>query len=241
MTRKNFVFGGLVFLVLVLSLHFSTCIPEPRAEVEKGAAESVSSNIKLPPPDKKGTISVEEAINNRRTYRKFGPGSVTLNLLSQLFWSAQGVTSPAGFRTAPSAGALYPLEVYAVVGDVDGVEAGVYHYIAPTHSMERVKKGDFRKALGIAALMQLWIKDAPVSIVITGDYERTKKKYKDRGTQFVHIEVGHAAQIILLQAQALGLVVGEVGAFFDAGVAQTLSLPEELTPFLILPVGKPPK
>jgi SagB-type dehydrogenase family enzyme len=194
----------------------------------------------LPQPAYDGEISVERAIKERRTVRAFRPDSLSIAQLSQLLWAAQGTTDARrGLRATPSAGALYPLDVYAVVGE-GGVEAlgpGVYRYRAENHSLEVVEKGDRRKDVAHAALTQMWIATAPVIFVITAEYERITSKYGERGIRYAHIEVGHVGQNIFLQAEALRLGVGIVGAFRDASVADAIGAPKGHEPLIIIPVG----
>jgi len=200
-------------------------------------ANADPAEIKLPQPQLKGRVSVEEAISNRRSVRDFKPGSISMAQLSQILWAAQGITGRGWLRAAPSAGALYPLEIYAVVGAVEGLEAGVYHYDPKNHSIKREVEGDLRQQLSNAALQQEPISVAPVNIVITAIYERTRQKYGDRATRYVHIEVGHAAQNVYLQAEAMGLGTVIIGAFYDDRVKEVLELGEE-EPLAIMPVGK---
>jgi len=158
--------------------------------------------------------------------------------LSQLLWSAQGITGPGGLRTAPSAGALYPLEVYAVVGDVKDLNPGVYRYEPVGHQLVKTMDGDRRGELASAALGQGSVKDGAVAFVFTGVYERTTGKYGDRGIRYVHIEVGHVAENLCLQANAMGLGSVTVGAFSDEQVTRLLNLPDGEQPLYIIPVGR---
>ena len=198
--------------------------------------------VPLPPPRGKGPVSVEEAIAKRRSTREYSREPLSLGELSQLLWSVQGVTDPARrLRAAPSAGATFPLEVYAVVGErgVEGLRAGVYRYDPGTHSLELVVEGDLRRGLASAALGQEWVEEAPVNIVITAIYERTTWRYGERGIRYVHMEVGHAGQNLYLQATALGLGTVAVGAFYDEEVRGVLKLPGDRRPLYIMPVGRP--
>jgi SagB-type dehydrogenase family enzyme len=193
--------------------------------------------VKLPQPKLKGQTSVEEAISSRRPVRDFKREPVNIAELSQILWAAQGITGRGWLRSAPSAGALYPLEIYAVVGSVEGLEAGVYHYDPKKHSITRKIEGDLRQQLSRAALQQEPVNAAPVDIVFTAIYERTRQKYGERATRYVHIEVGHAAQNVYLQADAMGLGTVIIGAFYDDSVKEILGLQEE-EPLAIMPVGR---
>ncbi|MFP4531200.1 MAG: SagB/ThcOx family dehydrogenase [Desulfobacterales bacterium] len=195
--------------------------------------------IQLPEPKKDSDTALEEALNARRSIRHYSDAPLTRAHISQLLWAAQGVTHARGFRTAPSAGALYPLEVYAVVGNAEQLDAGIYHYQPDSHRLSQVRGGDHRKALCSAGLSQSAIRNAPVSIIMSGVFERTTGKYDKRGVQYVFMEAGHAAQNVLLQAVALKLAAVPIGAFDNQAVSRLLDLPELETPLYILPVGRP--
>lgn len=187
--------------------------------------------LKLEEADKRGTVSLEETIEKRKSRRSFKRTRLTKKQLSQLIWSAVKV---------PSAGATYPLELYVVIGKecVEGIDAGVYRRSGRGYSeLEMHKKGDLREALAIACLSQTFTADAPVSFVIAAEYERTTRRYGDRGVRYVYIEVGHAGQNIYLQCEALGLATVAIGAFHDDDVAKVLSLPKEHKPIYVMPVG----
>lgn len=176
----------------------------------------------------------------RRSVREYADGSLTLQEVSQLLWAAQGITDPQGLRTAPSAGALYPLEVYLVTGDVDGLAPGVYKYKPDGHEILRVLDDDREVSLASAASGQASVREAAINIVITAVYERTTVKYGERGVRYVHLEAGHVAQNIFLQATALNLGLVTVGAFSDEQVKNILSPPEDEQPLYIIPVGRKP-
>ncbi len=187
-------------------------------------------------------MSVEEAIARRRSVREFAAKSLTLKQLSQLLWAAQGITEPAhGLRAAPSAGALYPLEVYAVVreGGVTGLDAGIYRYSVPENSLTLVKSGDSSSRLKAAALDQDAVGFAAVNLVTTAVFERTTVKYGDRGVRYAFLETGHAAENVFLQAQSLGLAAVVVGAFDDDAVRAVLGVGTDEKPMYIQPIGVP--
>jgi len=198
-------------------------------------------SVALPAPRTRGSASLEEALQRRRSVREFSAGGLSLAELAQLLWAAQGITSLGGGRTAPSAGALYPLEVYVAVGDVAGLERGVYRSEPRGHRLERVLTGDRRPALAAAALRQRWFEKAPAVVVLTAVYHRTTGKYGERGVRYAHFEAGHAAENLLLQAAALGLGAVVVGAFEDGRVREVLELPAAEQPLEIVPVGRPEK
>lgn len=194
--------------------------------------------ITLPPPMTAGCTSVETAMQLRRSVRDYRPEILRLTGLGQLLWACQGVTNERGNRTAPSAGATYPLEIYLVAGTVEALESGIYHYDPQNHSLELLQTGNYLPALTQAAVGQPAVSRAAAVMVITGVYERTTAVYGSRGRQFVHIEVGAAAQNVSLQAVALGLGTVYIGSFDDARVQSVLSLPTDRTPLLLLPIGR---
>ena len=203
----------------------------------------------LPIPRKVTNISVEEAILLRRSIRRFKPEPITVEQLSMILWAAYGLTDPVKgfFRASPSAGATYPLEVYAVIGEkgvVDEkgeyIEPGVYKYIVDIHALKLIKKGDYRDKLAKAALNQEWVRQAPLNIVVTAVFERTTRYYGERGeVRYVPMDVGHLGQNIYLMATALGLGTVAVGAFHDEEVARIVCESDEEIPMYIMPVGKP--
>ncbi len=196
--------------------------------------------IKLPPPNFKSKMSVEEAIYKRCSVRKYKNEPLTIDQVSQILWSAQGITE-RGRRAVPSAGATYPLEIFLMTGDgtVKGLEAGIYHYNVDSHSLSRQRLGDFRKELARAALDQGFIAVAPINIIVCALYQRTCYRYGKRGERYVHMEVGHVGQNVHLQTLTLGLATVMVGAFEDDEVRTLLGLDEVIKPLYIMPVGKP--
>jgi SagB-type dehydrogenase family enzyme len=195
--------------------------------------------IKLPRPAFKGPMSVEEALQKRRTVRLFASRSLDLPQVSQLLWATQGITDPRGLRTAPSAGATYPLEIYLVAGDrgVTGLGAGIYRYRPGDHTLELTGQGDHRAAVARACLSQSWMAGAPVMVVFTAEFKRCTARYGEWGVMYTHMEVGHAGQNLFLQAEALGMAAGIVGAFTDQALSRSLHLPREHEPLLVMPVG----
>jgi len=206
----------------------------------EGGAGSAASGVSLPAPPAAGAMSLEEALAQRRSVREFSAGALTLTEVSRLAWAAQGATDHEG-RTAPSAGATYPLEVYLAVGEVKGLAAGVYRYRPGPHRLEVVADGDVRLPLAAAAMSQQWVSRAALVVVIAAVFERTTARYGRRGERYVHMEAGHAAQNLLLQATALGLGATPVGAFNDAEVCRLLRLPDGETPLYLTPIGHKPR
>jgi len=190
--------------------------------------------IDLPKPTLHGPSSLEDALAKRRSVREFSNEPLADKLLSQILWAAQGITDPEGYRTAPSAGALYPLETYIAIPE------GLYHYEPRGHRLKRIVEGDLRPGLFEAALEQEAVRDAAAVFVIAAVYERTARKYGEaRAIRYVNMEAGHAAQNVLLEAVALGLGAVPIGAFHDTRVQKVLSLPAEQQPLYLIPVGHP--
>ena len=233
-----------VILVTAIAISLSFFMHKPAEPVEYKnkipmQKTEVGGRIKLPEPRYESETSVEEALSKRRSIRDYSGENLTLNEVSQLLWAAQGITAPPwGGRTAPSAGALYPLELYVVVGDVEGIDKGVYKYSREEHELEKVKEGDIRAELAEAAGGQECVRDAAIDIVFTAVYERTTRKYGERGIRYVHMEAGHAAQNVYLQAVSLDLGTVVTGAFMDDRVKELVNAGEQEKTLYIMPVGR---
>lgn len=195
--------------------------------------------IQLPDPRLEGPVSVEAALAARRSVRRFLPEPLDLAELAQLLWAAQGVTHGEGKRTAPSAGATFPLETFAVAGAVEGLDPGVYRYLPEGHALEPVRAGDQRDALRRDALAQPMLAQAPATIVLAAAYGRTSARYRGRAEMYVHEEAGHAAQSVCLMAVALGLGTCCVGAFVDDAIHAAVGMRPDERPVYLLPVGRP--
>ncbi|KLK88308.1 nitroreductase [Methanoculleus sediminis] len=238
MNRRNscFVLAIAATLAAVLA---AGCAGIPTAPDGNSTPEPPEDAITLPEPREKGNVSVEEALWGRRSVRVYADVPFALADAGQVLWAAQGITDDRGYRTAPSAGGLYPLEVYLVAGGVMGLEPGVYHYRPGEHLLVRVGAGDRRAVLQAAAVNQTSVGDAPATIVIAAIPERTTAKYGERGTRYVYMEAGHAAENVYLQAEALDHATVVIGAFDEDRVRETLALPENTTPLYLMPVGRP--
>jgi SagB-type dehydrogenase family enzyme len=195
--------------------------------------------IKLPPPITKGGMPLAEALQARRTVRHFASRPLDLAQASQLLWEADGVSDPPGHRTSPSAGATYPLDLYLVVAEwgIAGLPAGLYHFEAAAPALRPVARGDFSNAVAQTSLNQAWMAEAPVMVVITGEYRRCTARYGERGIRYTHMEAGNVSQNLFLAAEALGLGAGIVGAFEDKALTNVLKLPPAHEPLLVMPVG----
>jgi len=197
-----------------------------------------TTHIKLLEPKNDGRMSVERALFQRRSVREFRTGSLSPSELSQLLWAAQGVTALGGYRTAPSAGALYPLELYVAMGQVHDLAPGLYHY-RPEHALAKLSDHDVRRELGEAALEQTWLQNAQVVLVLTAVTERATVKYgQEHGRRYMHLEAGHVAENVALQAVALDLGSVAVAAFDEPRVRHILHLKAGEEPLYLLPVGK---
>jgi SagB-type dehydrogenase family enzyme len=227
--RRGVALAGFGLGLLVLS---SSCAGPATTSPEEAAP------LQLPAPRYDSNVSLEASLSQRRSVRDYTGEPLTLAELSQLCWAAQGITDPVGFRTAPSAGGLYPLELYAVVGGVEGLEPGVYRYVSEGHRAVKTLDGDRRESLADAALGQAWVENGAVVFVLAAVYERTTGKYGERGIRYVQMEAGHAAENLCLQATALGLGAVTVGAFHDDRVSRTLGMPENEKPLYVIPVGR---
>lgn len=210
----------------------------PHATMPGSGAAPTNAALALPLPRTKGEISLEQCLLRRRSVRSYSNTALSLAQISQLLWAAQGITAEDYLRTAPSAGALYPLELYLVAGNVDGVSPGLYHYRPEQHELVLVKPGHLQRRLAQAALGQDCVANAAAIILFTAVYARTSGKYGRRATRYVHIEIGHAAQNVCLQATALGLGTVTVGAFEDEEVKRVAALPESYEPVYLMPVGR---
>ena len=206
---------------------------------DPAVAQERSTPIVLPRVAPSQTATLASLLEERHSVREFSDQPIALAELSHVLWAAIGANRPDGRRTVPSAGALFPLDVYVVAGDVRGLAAGVYRYLPLEHALARTREGDRRDALVQAALRQGWMGRAPAIVVVTAEYERTTVKYGDRGVRYAHIEVGSVAQNVYLQCAALGLGTTFVGAFFDDEVREALGLPAAHRPLGLLPIGSP--
>ncbi len=192
----------------------------------------------LPPPAPKDGPPLGELLTARRSRRAYRSGSLTLAEAGQLLFAAQGVTGPEQQRTAPSAGAMYPLELYLAATRVEGLEPGIYHYDPEEHSLDLIAPGDRRSDLTAATQWQDCMRFSACVLIFAAVYARTTAKYGERGIRYVHIEAGAASENVYLQAGALGLGTVIVGSFDDAQVATIAHLPEDEDPLCMMPIGR---
>jgi SagB-type dehydrogenase family enzyme len=243
--KTHKMLNRMLMIIFVLLLTTSFYISNDKSNTMLSGM--IPQKVKLPEPRLTSDISVEEALLIRRSIREFKNEAITIQDVSQILWAAYGITeersSPSflrgGLSTAPSAGALYPLEIYFVAGKVTGLKAGIYKYISQDHSLELVSEGDVRKDLAAAALNQEFLETAPASLMYSSEYSRMTQKYGNRGRErYVCMDLGHSAQNVYLQACALGLGTCAVGAFTDEMVSIVMQLPEDEEPLYIMPIGK---
>jgi len=220
---------------------------------EQAAISSESKIIQLPNPILESETSVEEALNARQSVRTYSAEPLTISEISQMLWAAQGITRKkdtpprkwnekyewqGGKRTAPSAGGLYPMELYLLAGNVEGLDQGVYKYIVKNHSLIKVIDGDKRADVRDVSLKQKQITAGAAVIVIAAVYERTSIKYGDRSEKYIFTEVGHIGQNIYLQGGSLGIGTVMIGAYKDDGLKRVLNLPDDEKPMAVMPIGK---
>ena len=190
--------------------------------------------VQLSEPSLKGKVSFEEALANRRSVRQFTSQQVRLAQVSQLAWAGQGITEPTkGFRTAPSAGSIYPIMLYFATPE------GVFVYNPVEHSLEQTLAPDVRSRLAASASMQDAVVQASCDIIVAGSVRKLATQFRERARTYMLLEAGHIAQNIQLQAVCLGLGSVVVGGFDIVGVGRTCRLPQDLEPLLIICVGYP--
>jgi SagB-type dehydrogenase family enzyme len=230
-TRKSLGVACIAFVAIVAIVLTAGAIAR---QATKELERSSLGQISLPRPKTKGSVSVEETLARRRSVRQYTRQHFTLAEIGQLLWAGQGVTDRVrGFRTTPSAGATYPLEMYLVAPD------GHYRYVPEGHRLERFSRRDLREDLSEVAIDQECVRAAALDVVIAAVFDRTADEYGDRALRYVHLEAGHAAQNILLQATAMDLAGAPVGAFYDEELKTLLDLPEDHEPLYIIALGYP--
>jgi SagB-type dehydrogenase family enzyme len=238
--RRILIFSAAVAgLLLLMAIILSVTLPERgKLMSSRTVPPPTQMAIRLPSPTLGSGTPVEKALKERRSTREYRKEPLSLEEIGQLLWSAQGITHGTMMRTAPSAGALYPLETWLVAGEVKGLPAGVYRYLPRTHHLVPVRMGDVRGELRGASLHQSPVGDAPASVVFSAVFSRTIGKYGRRGVRYAHMEAGMAAQNVALQAVSLHLGTVVIGAFDDDEVSRVLGLPTGEDPMIIMPVGK---
>lgn len=227
----------IIFLLAFLSLLYFLLNVNKYQKKEDILEPEQKREILLSSPNLKGLLSLEETLQKRRSVREYKKEPLSLKEVSQILWASQGITE-GDHRTVPSAGALYPIEIYFVVDNVELLQKGLYHYVPKDHKLILISEGDFNEKLSNAALGQKWVKEAAVNLIITAVPERTTQKYGERGVQYVWMEAGHSSQNVYLQAVSLSLGTVTVGGFIEEDVKEVLNLPEDTIPLYIMPIGK---
>ncbi|MFP4554430.1 MAG: SagB/ThcOx family dehydrogenase [Actinomycetota bacterium] len=218
--------------VLVLAMAANACNSGDVGSVADEGPE-VLETIELPAPNHDGPLALEKTLWLRRSVRSFTERELTLAEVGQLLWAGQGQNRESGARTNPSAGGLYPLELYVVTPN------GMLHYLPDDHRAEIITHEDLRIRLAAAALGQEAVEDAPAVFIVCGVFSRTEARYGGRAERYVYLEAGHAAQSLLLQAVALDMGGVPIGAFDDGAVADLLDLPADHDVVYLMPVGHP--
>jgi SagB-type dehydrogenase family enzyme len=219
---------GLTIAVIALLVSMPACTVQAQTVVQ------------LPDPETSGTVSLEETLQSRRSVRSLdGDAMMSLEELSQVLWSAQGITSGRRLRTAPSAGALYPFTLYLVAERVESVDPGIYIYDPSSSTLELHSEGEFLADVSSASLNQRWITGASVVVALVADYSVITNVYGDRGVMYTHMEAGHISQNIYLQCESLGLGTCAVGAFDEDELDVILGVPGSDTTLYLMPVGVP--
>lgn len=205
--------------------------------VNNTSIQPSKNTITLPTPAHDASCSLEKAINERRSIRSYKETPLTLKQISQLLWAAQGITNGRGFRTAPSAGAKYPIEIYLASGNISNLPAGIYKYAPKEHTLLLINDGDMRNDLCKACVSQPCVKNGACSIIICAVMERVTKKYPARGQEYTFVEVGCVSENIHLQATALNLGTVYVGGFDSSAISKILTSTQEEIPVCVMPVG----
>lgn len=225
--RKTLAF----IIALVLTFGSASLYASPAAIAEGDSGEY---ELLLPPPSTGGGMSVEEALGSRRSRRNYADTPIAIEQLSQILWAAYGMSEP-NRRTAPSAGALYSLVLYASIGDVEGMEPGIYRYESERHALIRIAEGDAREALALAA--QRSVVDAPATLLYGFDYDKALESYGEEDLKYVYMEAGHSAQNVYLQAESLGLGTCAIAGFVEYYTREAFALPAGEVPLYLMPIG----
>lgn len=240
------IFGLILIAAAVFRIFFTSVTPARdlgSIQITEWPLPEISEQkpgvmITLPQPKTDGQVSLEKSMTLRRSIRSYKNEPVSLQELSQLLWAGQGFTNERGFRTAPSAGATFPIELFVMVNNVEGLKKGIYHYQIGEHKLKLIDEREVELDLARASLSQSMISDAGVVIIFTAIFERTTRRYGERGIRYVHNEIGHVSQNIHLQVAALNLGTVVIGAYRDEEVEAILNFGEEYRVLYMMPVGK---
>jgi SagB-type dehydrogenase family enzyme len=225
---------ALVTLLGALLLMAATAASQDSGSLKEEASQA----IKLPEPRTDGGISVEKALQERRSIRSFGDQPLALAEVSQLLWAAQGITDDKGHRTAPSAMEAYPLQIYLLASNVTGLPSGVYHYLPEGHNLIAMQKSGLDDLYSSSAGQEAWIKGAPAIFIITSVFERLNRMMGKDSSRFVYVEAGTAAENLLLEVVSLGLASTYTAGFDANRTEELLGLPSGEKIIGVLPVGR---
>jgi SagB-type dehydrogenase family enzyme len=233
----NLNYTRLLITFLFISLFTGACNMSTSKNFKTKNLSFSENIITLSKPILDSKISIEKALNTRRSIRNYKKSPLSLEQISQLLWAAQGITNSQGLRTAPSAGALYPLEIYLVSNNVSNLDPGVYSYKNNSHTLKKISQENKISDLSGACLNQECVKNCSAAIVICVIYERTTQKYGPRGKDYALIEVGCASQNIHLQAVSLNIGTVYVGGFEEHKVTQVIQAKNNEHPWCVMPLG----
>lgn len=249
MKKYMYVFAifGLILIAAVIFRIFFKGVTPARERVSLSLAQfqlpsiteqTPGAMINLPQPTTDGQVSLEKSMSLRRSIRSYKNEPISVHELSQLLWAGQGVTNERGFRTAPSAGATFPIELFVMVNNVEGLQKGIYHYQIGDHKLKMIDDRTIETDLARASLSQSMISDAGLVIIFTAVFDRTTSRYGERGIRYIHNEIGHVSQNIHLQVAALNLGTVVIGAYRDEEVEDALNLGKDYRVLYMMPVGK---
>ena len=206
---------------------------DPKPALYKEYPEA--QKIELPSFEPNQTMSLDQTLRQRKSIRDFLARPISKDQLSYLLWASTGIQriedgyesgflQSGGPRTAPSAGALYPIETYVIVNDVRNLDAGVYHYSIQAHQLEQLKQSGFREEIAAAALGQGMCGAAAVVFAWSAVFERCKWKYGQRAYRYIYLDAGHISENLALAAVSLNLGSCEIGALYDDHVNSILGI-----------------
>ena len=220
MTREST--GGIGRRYMGETRYTRSSLGDPRLSYPRGAPfkeyPEAARRVPLQPEKEPAAANLWEALARRRSLRQYQDRYLTQAELAALVWSTQGVTLASRqylLRTAPSAGALYPVETYLAVHRVEEMEPGIWHLNLPDFSLELLQEMDSRQPLVQACLGQRFMGEASLAFIWTGILDRAMWKYRERAIRYVFLDAGHICQNLMLAATAMGLGCCPVGAFFD--------------------------
>ncbi|MDX9701842.1 MAG: SagB/ThcOx family dehydrogenase [Candidatus Auribacterota bacterium] len=239
---KRFLMVALLMAYTAVACAQSDVHPQHTQPQNQQESVQIAVSVELPKPEMSG-LTVEQAIMQRRSVRNYLPNPLTLAHLSQLLFAAQGIThteNGSALRSAPSAGALYPLEIYLVADRITGLEKGIYKYIPQSHSVELISRGEHLEELSVICYNQMFIANGSCAIVMTAIPSRTTRVYNERGLRYIYMEAGHVSENIYLQSASLQLATVAIGAFRDQQLKKMLLIDEsEETPVYLNIIGVP--